>query len=179
VPPAPASRTIALAAGSNLGDAAASIRRAFDALRTSPHIRAPRLSPLYRTAAVRVTPTGPDPGGEFVNAAVVAESSASPQELLALLHEIERRGGRDRAVSLHGGPRPLDLDLLMVGDLTLATPELTLPHPRMHERAFVLVPLADVAPNLVVPGSGWGRTVAELLARLGPLDAGAVRRIEP
>lgn len=175
----PLARQIAIAAGSNLGDAAASIRAAFSALAASPLIRNPKLSPLYRTAPVRVSPEGPDPGGEYINAAIFAESSSTPQELLTLLHEVERRGGRDRGVSPHGGPRLLDLDLLLVGDTVIATPELTLPHPRMHQRAFVLVPLADVAPGLVVPGSGCGRTVGELLAMLGPLDAGLVRRIAP
>ncbi|MDP1661566.1 MAG: 2-amino-4-hydroxy-6-hydroxymethyldihydropteridine diphosphokinase, partial [Phycisphaerales bacterium] len=85
--------------------------------------------------------------------------------------------------SPHGAPRPIDLDLLLVRDVAINTPELTLPHPRMHERAFVLVPLADVAPGLHVPGTGGpGQpplTVAQLLARLGPLGAGAVRRIDP
>jgi len=179
VPVAPSSRRIAIAAGSNLGNAAASVRRAFDALSKSPLIHAPRLSPLYQTEPVRVSPDGPDPGGAYVNAAIVATSFATPQQLLELLQQIERQGGRDRAVgaSPHGAPRPIDLDLLLVGDLTLDTPELTLPHPRMHRRAFVLVPLADIAPDLQVPGQS--ATVAQLLARLGPLDARAVRKITP
>lgn len=170
-------RPVAIAAGSNLGDAAASIRAAFADLDRSPLLEHARLSPLYRTAPVRVSRDGPDPGGDYANAAIVAESSASPEDLLALLHQVERAGGRERASSPHGAPRPLDLDLLIVGELMIDTPDLVLPHPRMHQRAFVLVPLADVAPDLRVPGQG--ATVAQLLARLGPLDARAVRRIEP
>lgn len=169
-------RTIAIAAGSNLGDAAASIRRAFAALAASPLIQSARLSPLYQTEPVRVAPDGPDPGGAYVNAAIIAESSATPHRLLDLLHQIERQGGRDRARSPHGAPRPIDLDLLLVEGVVLNSPELTLPHPRMHERAFVLAPLADIAPDMHVPGQG--ATVAELLARLGPLDDRAVRRID-
>jgi len=173
-------RTISIAAGANQGDAVASVRSAFAALARSALISGARLSPLYRTAPVRVGAQGPDPGGDYVNAAIVAESSASPEALLALLHEIEQRGGRNRAGSPHGAPRPIDLDLLTVADLTVQSAALTLPHPRMRERAFVLAPLADIAPDLVVPGVGGpSLTVAELLHRLGPLDAGQVRRIEP
>jgi 2-amino-4-hydroxy-6-hydroxymethyldihydropteridine diphosphokinase len=176
----PAPRHIAIAAGANLGDPAGSIRNAFAALTRSALIVDAKLSPLYRTAPVRVRSGGPDPGGEYVNAAIVAESAASPEALLALLHDVELRGGRDRDKgSPHGAPRPIDLDLLLVGDAVLSTPGLTLPHPRMHERAFVLVPLADLAPSLAVPGAGGGATVAQLLARLGPLAPDAVRRIEP
>lgn len=175
--PAPSegpTRPVALAAGANLGDAAGAVRAAFDELRRSPLLRCARLSRLYRTAPVRVSADAPDPGGEYINAAIVAESSAAPAELLALLHRVERTGGRDRErTSPHGGPRPIDLDLLLVGGVTLHTPELTLPHPRMRQRAFVLVPLADVAPDLPVPGTG--KTVVQLLAELGPVDAAAVR----
>lgn len=176
--PVPATtRTVAIAAGGNTGDAAAGIRAAFASLAASPLISHARLSPLYHTAPVRVSPDGPDPGGAYTNAAITAESGADPRELLSLLHQIERTGGRDRNQSPHGAPRPIDLDLLIVGELTLDTPALTLPHPRMHQRAFVLVPLADLAPALAVPGTG--KTVARLLADLGPLDAAAVRKITP
>lgn len=174
---------VAIAAGANVGDAAASVRAAFDEIMASGIVENPRLSPLYRTAPVRVSTNGPDPGGPYVNATIVGESSADPENLLAILHEIERGAGRDRAGNPHGGPRPLDLDLLLVGKTIMATATLTLPHPRLHERAFVLVPLADIAPDLPVPGTGGpGQpplTVAQLLARLGPLDVGAVRRIDP
>jgi len=174
-------RHIAVAAGANLGDSAGAVRRAFAAVAASPLVRDARLSPLYRTAPVRVSAGAPDPGGEYVNAAIVAESAADPVELLAMLQGVERGLGRDRASSPHGAPRPIDLDLLLVGREERATAELTLPHPRMHERAFVLVPLADVAPDAAVPlGKGKGvRTVAQLLADLGPTAAGAARRIDP
>ncbi|HYD01250.1 MAG TPA: 2-amino-4-hydroxy-6-hydroxymethyldihydropteridine diphosphokinase [Phycisphaerales bacterium] len=178
--PAPV-RPVAIAAGANLGDPAAQIRAAFGALAHSSLISNATLSPLYRTAPVRVVADGPDPGGEYVNAAIVAESNASPEALLALLHDVERRGGRDRGICPHGSPRPIDLDLLVVGDLVFRSFELTIPHPRMHERAFVLAPLADVAPGLAVPApdGGPGVSVGELLRRLGPLDAASVRRIDP
>ncbi|MDP1662224.1 MAG: 2-amino-4-hydroxy-6-hydroxymethyldihydropteridine diphosphokinase, partial [Phycisphaerales bacterium] len=97
MPSAPTTSTIAIAAGSNLGDAVANIRRAFAALSVSPLIKSPCPSPLYQTEPVRVAPDGPDPGGAYVNAAIVATSSATPQQLLALLHQIERQGGRNRA----------------------------------------------------------------------------------
>lgn len=182
--PAPAqTRSVAIAAGANTGNAAANIRAAFAALAASPDLSHTRLSSLYSTAPVRVTPGGPDPGGTYTNAVITATSSADPFQLLSLLHRVEREGGRDRTHSPHGAPRPIDLDLILVGDLTFNTADLTLPHPRMHERAFVLAPLADVAPDWPVPGSGGAGlpplTVAQLLARLGPLDAGAVRRIDP
>jgi 2-amino-4-hydroxy-6-hydroxymethyldihydropteridine diphosphokinase len=171
-------RPVAVAAGGNLGDPAAAIREAFAALSQSALLTNLRLSSLYRTAPVRVSADAPDPGGAYVNAAIVAESSASPRTLLALLHRLELRLGRSRVpgASPHGAPRPIDLDLLVVGDLMLTEPELTLPHPRMHQRAFVLVPLAEIAPDLLVPGTN--KTVAELLAALGPIDAAAVSRLD-
>lgn len=167
---------MAVAAGGNTGDAAGTIRGAAAALARSGLLRAVRLSALYRTAPVRVSADAPDPGGDYINAAVVAESAGSPAEILSLLHAVERAFGRDRSRCPHGAPRPIDLDLLVVGDLTVQQPALTLPHPRMHQRAFVLAPLAELAPDLPVPGTG--RTVAELLADLGPIDGAIVRRCD-
>jgi len=96
-----------------------------------------------------------------------------PDALLALAKALELRAGRRRGVRL--GPRPLDVDLLLWGTRTAAAPELTLPHPRLRERRFVLAPLADIAPDLLVPPGG--ATVAELLARLGPDSGGELERI--
>ncbi|MFT3686076.1 MAG: 2-amino-4-hydroxy-6-hydroxymethyldihydropteridine diphosphokinase [Phycisphaerales bacterium] len=170
-------RSVAIAVGGNLGDVAIAIHAALERLRRSVLLSDVRLSSLYRTAPVRVSADAPDPGGAYINAAIAAESAASPHALLALLHDVERDLGRSRedGANPHGAPRPIDLDLLVVGDVTLNQPELSLPHPRMHQRAFVLVPLAEIAPGLRVPGTG--KTVAQLLAALGPIDSNAVQKL--
>jgi 2-amino-4-hydroxy-6-hydroxymethyldihydropteridine diphosphokinase len=119
---------------------------------------------VLRAAAtpIQTAPVSDIPQGAFLNSAAVIETRLSPRHLLAALLEIERSRGRDRAAERRWGPRTLDLDLLLYGDLVLDVPGLTLPHPRLHERGFVLVPLAQIAPGWVVPT--LGRTVRELLA---------------
>jgi 2-amino-4-hydroxy-6-hydroxymethyldihydropteridine diphosphokinase len=139
--------------GANQGDRVATLRAAQQALGGLPQTRTVVRSSLY--SSVPVAAGGPD----YVNAVVGLETSLSPAALLMRLQEIEDRHGRVR--SFRNAPRTLDLDLLMYGDLLLDTPELTLPHPRAHERAFVLVPLAEVAPELAIPGRGM---VRDLLA---------------
>ncbi|MCG8991397.1 2-amino-4-hydroxy-6-hydroxymethyldihydropteridine diphosphokinase [Laribacter hongkongensis] len=146
----------AIALGANLGDAAASVRDAMQALASLPETRWLAGSPLYRTA-----PVGYADQPDFVNAVALVETGLTPQELLAALQKLEEQGGRVR--SFRNAPRTLDLDLLVYGEVQLDTPELTLPHPRMHERTFVLMPLADVAPDLLIPGCG---RVADCLAGL-------------
>ncbi|MCZ7561506.1 MAG: 2-amino-4-hydroxy-6-hydroxymethyldihydropteridine diphosphokinase [Burkholderiaceae bacterium] len=151
--------------GANLGDAAGTLARAVDAIDALPSTRVVRVSSLYRSAPVDAQ--GPD----FVNAAAEIETALSPSALLARLLAIEAAEGRLRPY--RNAPRTLDLDLLLASDadgpLRIDTPSLALPHPRMHLRAFVLAPLAELDAQLAVPGHG---RVADLLA------ACAVQRIE-
>lgn len=132
--------------GANLGDARAQVEAAFDALAATPGVQGARRSSLYRSAPV-------DAGGpDYVNAVAAIDTTLAPRDLLHALQAIELRFGRERPYP--NAPRTLDLDLLLHGDTRLADPELTLPHPRLHLRAFVLQPLAELAPALVVPGLG-------------------------
>jgi 2-amino-4-hydroxy-6-hydroxymethyldihydropteridine diphosphokinase len=132
--------------GANLGDAAATLRSAFDALAALPGCRLQARSSLWRSAAVDAT--GPD----FVNAVAALDTSLDAPALLAALLAIERRHGRERPY--RNAPRTLDLDLLLYGESVRGDRGLTLPHPRMHERAFVLAPLLEIAPDVVIPGIG-------------------------
>ena len=136
-----------VALGANLEDPAAQVRAALEALAALPGVRLIRASSLYRTAPVGVTGQ-PD----YINAVAEVCTDLPPGELLAALFRIEERFGRERHYRY--APRTLDLDLLLHGDLVLHTQELTLPHPRLHLRAFVLVPLAEIAPDLRLPGRG-------------------------
>lgn len=139
--------------GSNLGDAAATVRAAFDALDALPGTRCVARSSLYRSAPVDAA--GPD----YINAVAELRTEMPPPTLLQALHAIEARFGRERPY--HHAPRTLDLDLLRFGDRRIDTPTLTLPHPRLHERAFVLLPLAELAPELV-PAVPPGQPVEKL-----------------
>lgn len=141
--------------GANLDDPVARVRAGMNALAALPATRLLRCSALYRTA-----PVGLQAQPDFVNAVCALETALEPRALVHALLDIERQHGRVR-VGVKGGPRVLDLDLLLYGEITLAAPEATVPHPRLHERAFVLVPLVEIAPDLVVPGRG---PVRELLA---------------
>ena len=136
-----------IALGANLGDPAATVNAAFAALDRLPHSRLLAKSALYRTA-----PVGIADQPEFVNAAARIETTLAPEALLDALLAIEQAFGRVRAE--RNGPRTLDLDLLLYDELRLATPRLILPHPRLHLRAFVLQPLAELAPDLALPGRG-------------------------
>lgn len=128
--------------GANLGDARATLQRAAAELAQAPGITHFVLSPLYRTAPV--DSSGPD----YVNAVAMLATTLSPHELLRLLQGIEQQHGRLRPY--RNAPRTLDLDLLLFGDQKIDDTDLIVPHPRMHERAFVLQPLADLAPELVL-----------------------------
>jgi 2-amino-4-hydroxy-6-hydroxymethyldihydropteridine diphosphokinase len=132
-----------VALGANLGDAPATVRIAMTQLGMIPRTRVTLRSSLYRTAPFEAS--GPD----FINAVVAVETGLAPEALLDALQRLEQHAGRERPY--HHAPRTLDLDLLRHGDTVLDTPRLTLPHPRMNERAFVLVPLAEIAPDAVSP----------------------------
>ena len=141
--------------GANLGEPEAQVRRAIAALAGLPATRLVAASSLYASAPVGV-PEQPD----FVNAVAEIETELGARALLDGLLAIEARFGRERKSP--GAPRTLDLDLLLYGDRAIAEPNLVVPHPRMHERAFVLAPLVEIAPDAVVPGKG---RAAELLIR--------------
>ena len=127
--------------GSNLQDPRAQVLAALEELDRLPHTRVVKRSSLYRSA-----PVGHAAQPDFVNAVAQLETGLPAERLLAELQEVEARHGRER--SFANAPRTLDLDLLLYGNATLALPGLTLPHPRMHERAFVLKPLLEIAPDL-------------------------------
>lgn len=145
-----------VALGSNLGDPRQQVLDAMQALGKLPDTRLLKCSQLYRTPPWGVLEQPP-----FINAAVQLDTALSPHRLLDALIEIEQRAGRVRVQ--RNGPRTLDLDLLYVDGVQLDDERLTLPHPRMTERAFVLLPLHDLAPSLQLAGHG---SVAELLARV-------------
>jgi 2-amino-4-hydroxy-6-hydroxymethyldihydropteridine diphosphokinase len=146
---------IYLALGTNLGDRLANLQAAQG--RLSPQVQATAASPVYETA-----PWGYADQPAFLNMALKAETGLPPQELLRYLKAIEAELGR--RPTFRYGPRVIDLDILFYADLVLNIPELTLPHPRLPERAFVLAPLADLAPELRHPVLGL--TVRELLAQV-------------
>lgn len=141
--------------GANLGDAGATLESALRELDALPHTTLKQRSSLYRSAPVDAV--GPD----FINAVAVLESGLMAHALLEHLQTIEVRHGRLRPH--RNAPRTLDLDLLLFGDAVIATAGLNVPHPRMAARAFVLAPLLEVSPDIVIPGQGLA---ASLLARL-------------
>jgi len=138
-------KAVYLSLGANLGDAPATLREAARRLGAAQGLDKVRLSPLYRTA-----PQGLVHQPHFINAAIAAETTLEPEDVLALCRSVEESLGRVRTV--RWGPRNIDIDILLVGDAVRDTAELTLPHPRMLERAFVLRPLLDLAPDLSVNG---------------------------
>ncbi len=146
-----------VALGANLGTREATLRRAVARLDGRADTVVVALSQLRET-----DPVGLLDQPRFLNGVVVLDTDLGPRDLLAVLLEIERELGRVRD-GARNGPRPVDLDLLLYDGETIDEPELTVPHPRLHERRFVLEPLADIDPALRVPGRG---TVAELLAAL-------------
>lgn len=159
--------------GSNEGDRRAALVRALKALDQRPGIAVVRQSRLIETAPAG----GPSGQGLFLNAVAVLETTLAPETLLAALHEVEDSLGRRRAI--RWGPRTIDLDLLLFDQLVLSTPSLTVPHPRMAWRRFVLEPAAEIAGAMIHPASGWSiarlwehlRTAKDYLAITGPIAA--------
>ncbi len=130
-----------VAFGSNLGDAVATVKRALCDVARLPDTQLFKASSLYRSAPYEAQ------GADFINAVALVDTQLSPLDLLLALQALELKNGRERPFK--NAPRTLDLDLIFYGDVVLNTPKLTLPHPRWHERAFVLQPLAEVWPERV------------------------------
>ncbi|PTA70564.1 MULTISPECIES: 2-amino-4-hydroxy-6-hydroxymethyldihydropteridine diphosphokinase [unclassified Stenotrophomonas] len=135
--------------GANLGDAAHTVRAAIAALDDLPATRLLQASRLYATPA-----WGNEDQPPFVNAVAAVLTDLPALELLQAMLGLERQFGRVRDPAVHWGPRALDLDLLLYGEQVLDLPDLKVPHPYLHERAFVLVPLAEIAADLAIPGHG-------------------------
>lgn len=133
--------------GANLGDAPAQVRAAIGTLAALPGTRLVAASSLYRTA-----PLGYADQPDFINAAVLLETALAPRALLEALQAVEARAGRAR--SFKDAPRVLDLDLLLYGEEALDEPDLVVPHPRLHRRAFALAPIIEIDPDAVIPGRG-------------------------
>ena len=148
---------VVLALGANLGDAATTLDEAVSALRRVPGLEVTAVSPVYRTA-----PIGGPEQPDYLNLVVVGVTTLTPEDLLGATSAIELDAGRTREV--HWGPRTLDIDLIVVGDHRRDSDVLTLPHPRAHERAFVLLPWLDVEPDAVLPGRGRVSTLAAVVA---------------
>ncbi|MEB3885996.1 2-amino-4-hydroxy-6-hydroxymethyldihydropteridine diphosphokinase [Lyngbya sp. CCY1209] len=146
----------AIAMGSNLGDSHRTLEKALKTIDQTPGITVKAYSSWYKTAPIG--PSQPD----FLNGCALLEVQLTPQELLQTLLDIEDQFGRVRQE--RWGPRTLDLDVLLFGDLILETPELQIPHPRMTDRAFVLVPLAEIAPDWIEPVSG--KAISQLVKQV-------------
>ena len=149
---------VAIALGANLGDRGANLGYAVS--RLAPYLSDVSVSSWHETVPVDT----PDPQPLYLNGALVGRTALDPHALLELLLAIEREQGRERQYA--NAPRTLDLDLLFYADLVISDDRLTVPHPRLRERTFVLAPLAEIAPDLRDPETGL--TVADLLARLTP-----------
>lgn len=149
-----ASVRVYIGLGSNLGDSGATLRAALAEIAALPGVQRCTVSPFYRSAPVDAT--GPD----FVNAAAVLDTTLAPLQLLDALQAIELRHCRERPY--RNAPRTLDLDLLLYGDEVMDTARLVLPHPRMHERAFVLLPLRDLAPHRVLAQGSLDSLIAKV-----------------
>ena len=141
--------------GANIGEPRRQLQTALEELNGLPQTRMTANSGLYRSA-----PMGHVDQPDFLNAVAQLDTDLAAEALLQGLQEIERRHGRERPFA--GAPRTLDLDLLLYGNARISTPRLTVPHPRMHERAFVLQPLAEIAPDALIPDRGRARDLVPL-----------------
>jgi 2-amino-4-hydroxy-6-hydroxymethyldihydropteridine diphosphokinase len=155
-----------IALGGNLGDARATLHKAIDLLCDGKDVRL-----LARSADYRTPPWGDENQASFINLCIAVQTSLDPQALLARAQQVERILGRVRAQDRRWGPRTVDLDILAYDDISLDEPNLTLPHPHLFERAFVLVPLAEIAPDRLIGGI----RVRDALAQV---DAGGIERLE-
>jgi 2-amino-4-hydroxy-6-hydroxymethyldihydropteridine diphosphokinase len=156
-----------IALGGNLGDVRETLARAIAKLCESGDVRL-----LARSSDYLTPPWGVEDQPSFVNLCVAVDTVLAAQALLARAQAVERAFGRDRAREQRWGPRPLDIDILTYDDVVLNEPELALPHPRLFERAFVLVPLAEIAPDLLIAGI----RVRDALARL---DTTGIKKLAP
>jgi 2-amino-4-hydroxy-6-hydroxymethyldihydropteridine diphosphokinase len=154
-----------IALGGNLGDVRATFARAIATLCDGVEVRL-----LARSSDYRTPPWGITAQPAFINAVIAVATSLSPRQLLSRLQACEHALGRDRGREQRWGPRPVDLDLLAYDDVTVCEPDLTLPHPRLFERAFVLVPLAELGPDRIIAGI----RVRDALARV---DAGGIEKL--
>ena len=161
--------TAYVALGANLGDAAATLRDALHRLDHTPGIRLLKASSLYRTAPI--DSSGPD----YLNAVAEVDTQLTAPTLLAALQAIEHTHGRERPY--RNAPRTLDLDLLRYGSATIDSPMLTVPHPRMIQRAFVLVPLAEIAPH-AVSAQALDAVADQAIERVGPLQGASRSRTQ-
>lgn len=156
-----------LALGGNVGDVRKTLDRAVAALCDGAELRLVARSSDYRTP-----PWGVEDQPPFINCAIVAATDLAPPALLDRAQRIERQFGRARPRERRWGPRPLDIDLIAYDDVTLDTPELTLPHPRVFERAFVLVPLAEIAPQRRIAGT-------RIIDALAKVDQAGIDKLPP
>lgn len=160
---------VVLSLGSNLGDRLENLQEAIDALFDAPGLTFVALSPVYETEPFAPPGQSIPEQGDYLNVVVVADTRLTPETLLERVLNIENAMQRIR--EMRWGPRTLDIDIVMFGDVVADDPQLTLPHPRAHERPFVLAPWADLEPDTLLPGHG---RVADLAANVG--TAGITRR---
>jgi 2-amino-4-hydroxy-6-hydroxymethyldihydropteridine diphosphokinase len=148
---------VLIALGGNVGEVRATFKKAITNI-----CGMAQATLIARSSDYATPPWGEAQQARFINACIEIETSLDPHALLFTLHKIESKFGRDRARERRWGPRTLDLDLIAYDDLSIDKPELTLPHPHLFERAFVLVPLAEIAPDRVIAGRSVGAVLAQL-----------------
>src|ERR1700682_859095 len=156
---------VLIALGGNVGDVRATFQKAISNI-----CGMTQAALLARSSDYATPPWGDEAQADFINACIEIDTSLDPHALLFTLHKVEKKFGRDRASERHWGPRTLDLDLIAYDDVSIQKPELTLPHPRLFERAFVLVPLLEIAPERVIAGRS-------LKAALEQLATGGIERL--